>query len=361
MNLFDLVKRPDRAVQNRGPLARAEPVALRSGAQRAVVIAPGAVLQISDAHELTTLWRISTDLGWSVLRRQGAVVFPSMRLLVRHPLTAQFPIGLTAGPGDEESVGLRVTWPEQIVAADRFDLEIENRDSAPLTLLCGPLMDMRRLLMPHARGVGVEVGPGLRPLVLPGPGVHVTYLEQQDPHEWLNLYNKTGDKPTLPAPHVLERYVRGSAVTLDCVKSGSLDFVFSNHVFEHLPNPLQVLRNWQQSLRPGGMILGVVPDPRFTFDCRQAPTTLLEAIDEEAAGGHEITAGKYERWCRYTEPRHTPHDLQRRGYSIHVNFFTPESFTSAMHALQERGWFDRVFVHTATNHKDFGFALRRAS
>ena len=65
-------------------------------------------------------------------------------------------------------------------------------------------------------------------------------------------------------------------------------------------------------------------------------------------------------WKCWTEPKHTPEDLIRRGYSIHVNYFTPESFRSAARVLEERGWFDRVFVYTAPNHKDFAFALRRS-
>lgn len=361
MNLFDLVKRPDRAVRVVGEPVRAETVTLRDGPHRAIVLPPGTVLRLAEAQEFTSLWTLGADLGWSVLRPAGKTpALPALRLVLLRPKPQTVSVPLLPGLGDEQALMLRVDWPSQIVAAEAFDLELENPGPGPLTLLCGPLVNMRRHLMPHARGIGVEVGPGLRPYVLPATGVEVSYVEEQDPREWLNLYNKTGDKPSLPEPHILKRYVRGSAVKLEGVKPGSLDFVFSNHVFEHLPNPLQVLQNWHRALRPGGMVLGVTPDPRYTFDCRQPPTTLHEALQSEAAGGHAVTRAQLERWCRYTEPRHNPDDLVRRGYSIHVSFFTPESFRWTAHALQERGWFDRVFVNTAPNHKDFAFALRRS-
>jgi SAM-dependent methyltransferase len=364
MNLFDLIKRPDRAVRVKGEAIRAETVKLRDGTHRALVLPAGSVLTLANAHEFTALWTLSGELGWSVMcsagKPQVPPPLPVMRLVLPQPKVQHVDVPLLPALGDDQVTALRAEWPTQIVTAEAFDLDLHNPGPGPLTLLCGPLVNMRRHLMPYARGTGVEVGPGLRPLVLPGPGVDVSYIEEQDPREWLNLYNKTGDKPSLPDPHILDRYARGSAVQLEGVRPGSLDFVFSNHVFEHLPNPLQVLHNWHRALRPGGMVLGVIPDPRYTFDCRQPLTTLQEALQSEAAGGHAVTRAQLERWCRYTEPRHTPDDLLRRGYSIHVSFFTPESFSRAAHELQERGWFDRVFVNTAPNHKDFAFALRRS-
>ncbi len=363
MNLFDLVQRKDRSVRAEGPPAVAEAVSTASGYQRAVRLPAGSSLLLVDAHEFSALWILSADPAWAVLRRDSGTmpILPKVCLHIRQPRPTTAVVEIKAGPSEVDAVGLRLRWPPEIVAADAFDLELSNPGEESLTVLCGPLVNMREYLLPHARGKGVEVGPGLRPHVLPQPEVDVTYVEQEDPREWLNLYNKTGEKPQLPEQAILDRYRRASAVTLEGFDPASLDFVFSNHVFEHLPNPFQVLANWHRMLAPGGMILGVLPDPRFTFDCRQAPTTLHEALQEEAAGGHEVGVAKYERWCRWTEPKHTPADLIRRGYSIHVNYFTPESFRSSVRLLEERGWFDRVFIYAAPNHKDFAFAMRRAA
>ena len=44
------------------------------------------------------------------------------------------------------------------------------------------------------------------------------------------------------------------------VEDGSLGFIFSSHVFEHLANPLGHLEHWYAKLRHGGLIVGIVPD-----------------------------------------------------------------------------------------------------
>ncbi len=358
MNLFDLVQRCDRSISCEGDAAAAMPVETATGQQRAVRLPPGCVLRIANAHQLTSLSTLTEDLGWSVhVPRRGSPALPNVALRIGDRV---LPLQTMIISGGSDVHQIRFRWPIDIVKADGFDLSIANPDSAAINVLCGPFVNMRDFLLPHAKGRGVEVGPGLRPHVRPAPDVDVAYVEEQDPREWLQLYNKTGEKPQLPEQSILDRYRRASAVTLQEFERSSLDFVFSNHVFEHLPNPFAVLANWREALKPGGMVLGVLPDPRYTFDCRQPPTTLHEALEEERRGGHLIDPEKYERWCRWTEPRHTPEDLIRRGYSIHVNFFTPESFRSAMRTLEDRRWFDRVFVYAALNHKDFAFALRCA-
>jgi len=362
MNLFDLVKRQDRSVRFEGTPAVAETGATSAGNQRLVVLPGRSSLRLVDAHEFTALHVLSADLGWALRRGiEASPPLPTILLHVRTPKMSVAMVKVEPMALGDDTVALRLRWPQEVVQAESFDLELANPGAEPISLLCGPLVNMREYLLPHARGKGVEVGPGLHPLVLPGPDVDVSYVEQEDPREWLNLYAKTGAKPELPPQAILERYRRASAVVLDSFAPSSLEFVFSNHVFEHLPNPFQVLANWRRVLVPGGMVLGVLPDPRFTFDCRQPPTTLHEALQEEAAGGHDISLAKYERWCRWTEPKHTPEELVRRKYSIHVNFFSPDSFRDAMHELRKRGWFDRVFIFTAPNHKDFAFALRTAS
>jgi SAM-dependent methyltransferase len=361
MNLFDLVKRPDRAVAITGDRPRAETVQMADGKTvRSVVLPVGCTVTLHDAHEFTTWWNLSQDLGWAVPAASGAAPKPRLELQVKSPTAQRLKVGVRASSGEQGVCNLAFDWPTECVTAARFDLHIRNPEDRPLSIFCGPQVNMRQRLLPFARGRGLEVGPGLRPVILPSKEVDISYLEEQDPADWLNLYNKTGDKPAMPEPAVLARYRKGSAVRLEGVAPGSLDFIFSSHVFEHLSNPVQVLANWRQALRPGGMILAVVPDPRYTFDIRQAPTTLHEALLQESAGGHEVSHAQLERWCRFTEPRHTPADLLKRGYSIHVNFFTPESFASTAHALKERGWFDQASVFSAPNHKDFAFALRVA-
>jgi SAM-dependent methyltransferase len=58
---------------------------------------------------------------------------------------------------------------------------------------------------------------------------------------------------------------------------GTLDYLCSSHVLEHLPDPIAALHEWHRVLRPGGLLYLVVPDKRYTFD-EPRPVTSVEHI-----------------------------------------------------------------------------------
>lgn len=45
----------------------------------------------------------------------------------------------------------------------------------------------------------------------------------------------------------------------------NLDFIFSSHCLEHLVNPVRVLENWRQCIRPGGVLFLYLPHPDMTY------------------------------------------------------------------------------------------------
>ena len=82
-------------------------------------------------------------------------------------------------------------------------------------------------------------------------------------------------------------------------QAGSLDYIASSHLFEHLPNPILTLCNWYQLLKPGGIIYLVVPDRRFTFDRFRARTPLSHLLEDFAAFRQVAREGRLVR----TAPR----------------------------------------------------------
>ena len=180
MNLFDLVKRPDRSVLWSGEQGQALTLTTARGTQRGVVLPPASTLTLANAQELTALWVLADDLGWAVLRRQGEPVLPRLTLQLHRPVVCEVSVRVSAGPGDLDLIGLRLDWPHELVAADTYSLSLHNPGTEPMTLVCGPLIKMPRHLLPYARGVGVEVGPGLRPMVLPSKLVDVSYVEETE-------------------------------------------------------------------------------------------------------------------------------------------------------------------------------------
>ncbi|WP_372622586.1 class I SAM-dependent methyltransferase [Falsiroseomonas sp.] len=350
MNLYDLLQRPDRSVEI--PPGAVEP-SRRDLAPSHLggAFAPGAVLRLRRAEEFRALRVFPRDLGWSLL---GAAADAAFRIRIRaegrEALLWQHE-GAAPGP-----VPVSLSWPLWAGQAGEFDLELENAGSVPLVLRSGEVFDPRAALRPLIRGRGVEVGPGLNPHVRPGAGVEVTYVEALPIEEWARNYAK-GRQLTAADTALFGLYVIGDAQRLDGFAEGSLDFIFSSHVFEHLMNPLGVLRNWRARLAPGGAILGVVPDPGGCFDLRQPPSVAAEWEAEFVAGTWTLTPEKYERWCRWTEPRVTPESLVARNYSVHAHYYTPEGFRSLADRAAAHGFGFDLFLNTSVNAKDFGFVL----
>lgn len=52
----------------------------------------------------------------------------------------------------------------------------------------------------------------------------------------------------------------GDAQFMDSVPDETFDFVNSSHCLEHLRDPAEGLRNWLRILKPGGYVIGLIPD-----------------------------------------------------------------------------------------------------
>jgi SAM-dependent methyltransferase len=77
------------------------------------------------------------------------------------------------------------------------------------------------------------------------------------------------------------------AGNLSAMQSGSYEFCISSNCMEHLANPLGAMEEWARVVRPGGLLLIVVPDRRATFDHRRPVTTLDHILADRRAGTGE--------------------------------------------------------------------------
>ncbi len=125
-------------------------------------------------------------------------------------------------------------------------------------------------------GCGLEIGAGTRPFPIPSKA-RISY----------------GDIRDLAA---LQTYFKSEAVqigqsidaqTLAGIANGSLDFVISAHVIEHLRDPIGAIVSAIRVLKPGGIHLLVVPEMRRTFDRDRPETSVAHVLadfrDGEAA------------------------------------------------------------------------------
>ena len=77
------------------------------------------------------------------------------------------------------------------------------------------------------------------------------------------------------------QYLR-EASCLTGIADAAYDFVLSSHCLEHTANPLAALREWRRTVRPGGHLVLLLPDPAATFDHRR-PVTTLEHLQADYA------------------------------------------------------------------------------
>jgi len=74
-----------------------------------------------------------------------------------------------------------------------------------------------------------------------------------DEHTYRDSQLNMGEQPMK-----IDLYGDGSNIP---VADKSQDFVLSSHVFEHIPNPISALLEWQRVLKPGGYVVMIVPQP----------------------------------------------------------------------------------------------------
>jgi len=214
----------------------------------------------------------------------------------------------------------------------------------------------RSEILQLCQGKGVEIGPGHNPQVQDSETVDVTYIEQSAPQDWERLYNDLGNYRV--DPQLWSKYKIGDACNLP-VEDGSLDFIFSSHVFEHLANPLGHLKYWSTKLKDDGKVLGIVPDVAGCKDYIYRPSGMSELLAEQASGDMEPTLRHYERWAKNHgggKPAQMFYEAKR---SIHVHYYTNRNMAKVLeYAVEHLGytWFD---IRHTPNHKDFYFLLSK--
>ena len=130
--------------------------------------------------------------------------------------------------------------------------------------------------------IGLEIAPFFRPLA---PKVEGFQVETIDVLSTDQLRQWIRDDPSLPNDLV------GQIEEVDHVGSASriketiqyeghkkYAYIISSHNFEHLPNPIQFLRDCDEILAENGQICMAIPDLRCCFDRFRMPTQLDEWV-----------------------------------------------------------------------------------
>ena len=148
------------------------------------------------------------------------------------------------------------------------------------------------------KGNGLEVGAGSRPFPVPAD-VQITYGDIRD-RRTLETYFNTNN---IQAGNEID------AQTFAGLETNRFDFVISAHVIEHLLDPVGSIIQAIRILKPGGILILVVPDMRETFDCNRPETSLEHALRDYQDGGVNSMRQGYEEHLRYVSIGLGPNEL----------------------------------------------------
>jgi SAM-dependent methyltransferase len=182
--------------------------------------------------------------------------------------------------------------------------------------------------------IGVEVGAGSRPFPVPAD-VSVSYGDIRDSDRLKTYFSGMA---------TVGGNVRYDAQTMADFDEGSLDFVLSGHVIEHLQDPVGSIVNTLRVLRPGGFYIFAVPDMRFTFDRDRPETPTEHVLRDFQDGGAGTLRQAYLEHLTFVHPVLTgqtlpPAEIEHQATESAIRY--PE-FDVHFHAWTMRGFRELV-------------------
>ena len=94
------------------------------------------------------------------------------------------------------------------------------------------------------------------------------------------------------------------ATDLAGIGNQQYDFILSSHNLEHISNPVRAMKEWTRVVKPGGVIIVLLPDHRRTFDHQRRPTSIEHML-------RDYELGRDERDLTHLEEILELHDLSR--------------------------------------------------
>ncbi len=125
----------------------------------------------------------------------------------------------------------------------------------------------------------IEIGPFFSPLVPKKQGWNTCVVDRETREELLASYHYVGDD--------LEKIEPVDVVWLDkpfdeCFPQdshGTFDAIIAAHVVEHMIDPIRFFQSASKLLKPGGELLIILPDKRFSFDFFRSVSLTGDLLD----------------------------------------------------------------------------------
>lgn len=128
----------------------------------------------------------------------------------------------------------------------------------------------------YLRGKGAEIGAFIQPIVTPR-GCHTAYIDRVPKSHW-------DDHEEYKQFKIVDVDIVDDGLHLSKVETHAFDYLIAAHVLEHADDPIQAMKNWVRVVKPGGHLLVIVPDKRFTFDKDRELTTIDHFLKDHQEG-----------------------------------------------------------------------------
>ena len=134
------------------------------------------------------------------------------------------------------------------------------------------------------RSMGIlELGPLTTPIAPKSDGWLTTVVDHASREQLVEKYRNDSNVDTSRIVDVDIVWSQGpleAAVPREL--HGSFDAFIASHVFEHIPDPIGLLRSLERVLGPTGVVSLVIPDKRFCFDFFRPLSTAGDLLDAHA-------------------------------------------------------------------------------
>lgn len=147
-------------------------------------------------------------------------------------------------------------------------------------------------------GKGIEIGAMDHPANVPD-ACDVFYVDALTPEGARKLFQELGDVPYVEPDYLCDV----DKDDLSSLGPKQWDFAVLNHVIEHVANPLQVIKNVERLIKPGGFLVIAAPDKQYTYDRKRGLTSFEHLLEEYYEGVDHVTLAHYLDHLEHVNPK----------------------------------------------------------
>ena len=201
------------------------------------------------------------------------------------------------------------------------------------------------LALKYIAGTGIEIGALHAPMSVDNNKAKVLYVDRLSQKDLYEQY------PEFKKYDIVDADIVDNGDELGTISDGIYDFCISNHVLEHLEDPVKALNNWLRILKPKGILYLSIPLPYNIVDKHREPTTITHIIDDYgrmARDREEYLRQRHDhfvdfvRSTNFSEAANDAYissktaELMEMNYSIHYHVFAEETLVQLLDYVAQK-------------------------